>query len=222
MPVHPVSRLVRFALAVGTNVIFDHLGYRRPTVHPVPVIEAVELVACHVFNLADRDDQSVSMEMVRQRLARLREHPPGCCRLCRAAARWRPPTSTASSRRGSGRPPPPGCVRCADSSTVRDRAIRRRDRDLGPSPHTGQALILIPRATAAVDLRRPVPRSRADSPIAQIRANDRDRGLGPVGLAENREEDSRPTGVIRPSGRRRRRPTGSAPRCRTDRRTDLG
>ena len=54
MPAHPVSRLVRFTLAVGTNVIFDHLGYRRPTVHPVRVIEAVELVACHVFNLADR------------------------------------------------------------------------------------------------------------------------------------------------------------------------
>ena len=35
MPAHPVSRLVRFTLAVGTNVIFDHLGYRRPTVHPV-------------------------------------------------------------------------------------------------------------------------------------------------------------------------------------------
>jgi len=33
----------------------------------VRVIEAVELVACHVFNLADRDDQRVSMEMVRQR-----------------------------------------------------------------------------------------------------------------------------------------------------------
>ena len=44
MPAHPVSRLVRFTLAVGANVIFDHLGYRRrPTVHPVRVIEAVEL-----------------------------------------------------------------------------------------------------------------------------------------------------------------------------------
>ena len=86
MPAHPVSRLVRFTLAVGTNVIFDHLGYRRPTVHPVRVIEAVELVACHVFNLADRDDQRVSMEMVRTRLDRLREHPAGCCQLCRAAA----------------------------------------------------------------------------------------------------------------------------------------
>ena len=29
---------------------------------------------------------SVSMEMVRTRLDRLREHPPGCCQLCRAAA----------------------------------------------------------------------------------------------------------------------------------------
>ena len=26
MPVHPVSRLARFTLAVGTNVIFDHLA----------------------------------------------------------------------------------------------------------------------------------------------------------------------------------------------------
>ena len=40
MPAHPVSRLVRFTLAVGTNGIFDHLGYRRPTAHPVRVIEA--------------------------------------------------------------------------------------------------------------------------------------------------------------------------------------
>ena len=58
MPAHPVSRLVRFTLAVGTNVIFDHLGYRRPTVHPVRMIEAVELVACHVFNLAEQTRQS--------------------------------------------------------------------------------------------------------------------------------------------------------------------
>ena len=69
MPAHPVSRLVRFTLAVGTNVLFDHLGYRRPTVHAVRMVEAVELVACHVFHMADRDDQSVSMEMVR--------HPAG-------------------------------------------------------------------------------------------------------------------------------------------------
>ena len=36
--------------------------------------------------MADRDDRSVSMEMVRTRLDRLREHPAGCCQLCRAAA----------------------------------------------------------------------------------------------------------------------------------------
>ena len=90
MPAHPVSGLVRFTLTVGTNVIFDHLGYRRPTVHPVRVIEAVELVACHIFNLADRDDQRVSMEMVRQRLARLREHPRGCRQLCATAAKVAP------------------------------------------------------------------------------------------------------------------------------------
>ena len=60
--------------------------YRRPTAHPVRVVEAVELVACHVFHMADRDDRSVSMEMVRTRLDRLREHPPGCCQLCLAAS----------------------------------------------------------------------------------------------------------------------------------------
>jgi len=28
------------------------------------MVEAVELIACHVFNTADRDHQRVSMEMV--------------------------------------------------------------------------------------------------------------------------------------------------------------
>ncbi len=49
-------------------------------------VEAVELVACHIFNMADRDDRSVSIEMVRTPLDRLREHPPDRCQLCRAAA----------------------------------------------------------------------------------------------------------------------------------------
>jgi hypothetical protein len=40
--------------------------------------------------MADRDDQSVSIEMVRTRLDRLREHPPGCCQLCAAAAKVAP------------------------------------------------------------------------------------------------------------------------------------
>jgi hypothetical protein len=39
------------------------------------MVEAVELIACHVFNTADRDHQRVSMEMVRTRLDRLAEHP---------------------------------------------------------------------------------------------------------------------------------------------------
>ena len=58
-------------------------GLRFLTVRKV---EAFELLACHVFNMADRDDRRVSMEMVRTRLDRLREHPAGCCQLCVAAA----------------------------------------------------------------------------------------------------------------------------------------
>ena len=53
--------------------------YRRPTAHPVRMVEAVEQVACHVFNLADRDGQSISMEMVRTRLDRLRETHGAAC-----------------------------------------------------------------------------------------------------------------------------------------------
>jgi hypothetical protein len=56
----------------------------------VRVIEAVEPVACHVFNLADRDGQRVYMEMLRQRLARLREHRRGCRQLCATAANVAP------------------------------------------------------------------------------------------------------------------------------------
>ena len=54
------------------------------------MVEAVELIACHVFNTADRDHQRVSMEMVRTRLDRLREHPQGCSRLCVVAAKVAP------------------------------------------------------------------------------------------------------------------------------------
>ena len=36
MPAHPVSRLVRFTLAVGANVILDRLGYRRHRVGASP------------------------------------------------------------------------------------------------------------------------------------------------------------------------------------------
>ena len=57
---------------------------------PVRKVEAVELVARHIFNMADRDYRSVSVEMVRTRLDRLREHPAGCCQLCAAAKRVTP------------------------------------------------------------------------------------------------------------------------------------
>ena len=69
MPAHPISRLARVTLAVGTNVILDHLAIGGLQIHPVRMVEAVELVACHVFNLADRYGQGVSMELVRARLA---------------------------------------------------------------------------------------------------------------------------------------------------------
>ena len=61
------------------------------------MLEAVELVACHVFHMADRDDRSVSMEMVRTRLDRLREHPAGCCQLCQAAVMVAPAATTAAA-----------------------------------------------------------------------------------------------------------------------------
>ena len=88
--------------------------------------------------------------------------------------------------------------------------------------YTGQALIFIPRATGAVVSRRPVPRSRADSQIAQIVANDRDRGLGPVRWPRTEKKTATPPGVLRSSGRRRRRPTGRAPRSRTGPRSGHG
>ena len=43
-----------------------------------------------LVDTARRDDQRVSMELVRTRLARLAEHPPGCCPLCAAAAKVAP------------------------------------------------------------------------------------------------------------------------------------
>ena len=89
MSAHPVSRLVRFTLAVGANVIFDHLGYRRrPTVHPVRVIEAVELVACPVFTIAEQTRQRLTFGDVERYLAQLAAHPPDCtCGRCPLVSR---------------------------------------------------------------------------------------------------------------------------------------
>jgi hypothetical protein len=80
--------------------------------------------------------------------------------------------------------------------------------------------ILIPGTTAAVVLRRPVPRSRANSPNAHFvdRRSPTDRApiaRGSGGVADNREADRHPPGVLRSSGRRRRRPAETAPRSRT-------
>jgi hypothetical protein len=44
----------------------------------VRVIEAVELVACHVFNLADQTRQRITFGDVERHLAQLASHPPDC------------------------------------------------------------------------------------------------------------------------------------------------
>ena len=65
-------------------MIFDHLGYRRPTVHPVPVIEATELIVLDVFNTGARQ---ITLGDVEHYLHGLRSHPPECaCGRCQAAA----------------------------------------------------------------------------------------------------------------------------------------
>ena len=51
---------------------------RRPTVHAVRVIEAVELVACRVFNLAHQTRQRITFGDVERHLAQLASHPPDC------------------------------------------------------------------------------------------------------------------------------------------------
>ena len=188
MPAHPVSRLVRFTLAVGTNVIFDHLGYRRPTVHPVRMIEAVELVACHVFNLAEQTRQRVTLDVTSSvtwpSWALILRAPVAVCgaaRVRRLASMRSPAAGKATrapTRRDSSR-----AIRAAIAfgdacdrrcSRRRDRVDDRRfrvrlvDDRSGPSHHTGGGAILNPRATALAVLRHPVPRSRADPPIAQF------------------------------------------------------
>ena len=111
--------------------------------------------------------------------------------------------SGGSPADGRGKRTPPSCAHCAD----RDRSTKSRCDRVGRLSHpTGQAVIValrrVQRPVWAPGVRilgnLPISRTdRADSPIAQIRANDRDRGLGPLGLAETREKDSRPTGVTR-------------------------
>jgi hypothetical protein len=80
---------------------------------------------------------------------------------------------------------------------------RRRDRGRRLSHHTWQALILIPSGMAAVVVRRPVPRSRADSPNAKIRAH---RGDSIARAKPHRDRVGRPShhtrevAILIPSG----------------------
>ena len=167
MPAHPVSRLVRFTLAVGTNVPFDHLAigdlqptpctWSRPSsllpatssTWPTATIAVSPWRWCGPGWIGSVSIQRGAVSCAGQR--------PG----------WRLPTSTASPRRFSGRPPPPGCVRCADScardrrhdrfrekphrdrvgrsSPARQRDHRRRTRHRPPRPRR-------PRIRAPVDL----------------------------------------------------------------------
>jgi len=65
--------------------------------------------------------------------------------------------------------------------------------DLGPSPHTGQALILIPGATAAVRFAAPsAPMALRSADLAHS-VDRRSRTDRAWFVAENREEDSHPT-----------------------------
>ena len=87
-----IDRSGKFPISIAWSQrrVRRHRRRGRSTVFAVRKVEAVELVACHVFNMADRDDRSISMEMVRTRLDRLREHPPRCCQLCATAAKVAP------------------------------------------------------------------------------------------------------------------------------------
>jgi hypothetical protein len=155
----------------------------------VRVIECAELLAADLFKNADQTRQRVTLGDVERYLAQLASHPPDCtCGRCplvsrvtaqrvyaiaasgacdqgaRAALiRSRAQTAPRSAMHAiDGVRGAVNFVRRRNRRRFRDRAISVCDRDLGPSHHAGQVVILIPRATAAVVLRRPVPRSRAD------------------------------------------------------------
>ena len=116
--------------------------------------------------------------------------------------------SGGSPADGRGKRTPPGCAHCAD----RDRSTKSRCDRVGRLSHpTGQAVIVaLRRAQRPVWApgvrilgKLPITRTdRADSPIAQIRANDRDRGLGPVGWPRPRRRQTAPRES--PGGQRRR------------------
>ena len=181
-------------------------GGRAAHGETVRVIEAVELVGCHVLPTA-----TISASPWRWCASVW----PGCVSTHLAAAscvwrrqRLRLPTSTASPRRGSGRPPPPSCVRCADSwarsigaaiafGEACDRrfrvqeivdvfAIARRfvcDRVGRLSNHTGQVVIVVLRRAQLARLGARSACFRRYSATSQSIAHLVDRrstALGPV------------------------------------------
>jgi hypothetical protein len=79
MPRTPVSRLVRFTLADGTSVIFDHLGYRRPTVHPVRVNRGRRDGCLPRLQPRRTDRQRLTCGGVERYLAQLLAARPGDC-----------------------------------------------------------------------------------------------------------------------------------------------
>jgi hypothetical protein len=60
------------------NVISTRSAIGAPQSTPVRVIEAVELVACRVFNLADQTRQRITFGDVEGHLAQVASDPPAC------------------------------------------------------------------------------------------------------------------------------------------------
>ena len=82
MPAHPVSRLVRFTLAVGTNVIFDHL--LKAAYSPPRARDRGRRGGC-LPRLQHRraDRQRLTYGGVERYLAQLAAHPGTCgCGRC--------------------------------------------------------------------------------------------------------------------------------------------
>ena len=102
---------------------FDPLGCRRPTVHPVRVIEAVELVACHVFTLAEQTRQRLTFGDVERYLAQLLAAHPGDCGCRRSVLAPRVTAhrvyAIASGWQRQVRATQPECAHCVEGSSRR-------------------------------------------------------------------------------------------------------
>ena len=87
MPAHPVSRLVRFTLAVGTNVIFDHLaiGGLQPT--PCAWSRPSSWLPATSSTSPTATIRASPWRWCASVWARLREHPPWLLSVVWAAAK---------------------------------------------------------------------------------------------------------------------------------------